>query len=293
MFFSEICINSCMADAKVATIPNEFSQDFERVIEMLDDMGINNVELASMWGKSVLDLSKEEEDRVDSILKEHGFVVSAIQTQIMKCHPRNSPHAKPDSKNMHSDLDYNLSRIDRAIELAERFKTNNIVTYSYFDKAGITESNWELMLKDYKFLVDKCKTAGKTMVLENEHDTYVALIDDIARIMGHFDSPHLRWLFDTGNLFRRVKDYTVRDHEKVGQYIGYWHIKDVKKRFFGRIKSWAVFGEGFVPFEKIFPKFIRDGYNGYFSAEPHQHGPKKVQLAKQHVLNLKEYLESL
>lgn len=282
-----------MANVKVATIPNEFSQDFEEVIGMLDEMGIKYVELASMWHKNVLDLTKEEEDRVEEILKEHGFGVSAIQTQIMKCHPRDSPHAKPGSNNMHNDLDFNLSRIDRAIELAERFNTQNIVTYSYFHKAGITEDNWQKMLADYEFLVGKCKEAGKTMVLENEHDTYVALIDDIERIMSHFDSPHLRWLYDTGNLFKRVKDYTVQDHKKVGEYIGYWHIKDVKKRFFGKIKQWTVFGKGFVPFEKIFPKFIEDGYTGYFSAEPHQHGPNKIQLAREHVLNLKSYLESL
>ncbi|MBD3353466.1 MAG: TIM barrel protein, partial [Candidatus Lokiarchaeota archaeon] len=211
-----------MANCKITTIPNEFSQAFESVIEMLADIDVHYVELASMWGKNILDLNEEEENKVEKILNEYGTKASAIQTQIMKCHPRNSSHAEPNSKKMHADLEFNLSRIDRAIELAERFNTKNIVTYSYFDRDGITEENWKLLLQDYEGLVDKCKDAGKTMVLENEHDTYVALVDDIQRIMSHFNSPHLRWLFDTGNMFRRVNKFSREDYDKVGKFIGYW-----------------------------------------------------------------------
>jgi sugar phosphate isomerase/epimerase len=128
-----------MAQCKITTIPNEFSQDFEKVLALLSRNDINYVELASMWNRNILDLTPEEEDKVEDLLDQYGMDVSAIQTQIMKCHPRDSPHAKPGSRQMHLDLEYNLSRIDRAIELAKRFKTENIVTYSYFAKAGITE----------------------------------------------------------------------------------------------------------------------------------------------------------
>jgi hypothetical protein len=67
------------------------------------------------------------------------------------------------------------------------------------------------MLKDYDGLIKKVAKANKILVLENEHDCYVALIDDIHRIMNHFKSPHIRWLFDTGiclcalkNLHRKI-----------------------------------------------------------------------------------------
>ncbi|MHA1338571.1 MAG: sugar phosphate isomerase/epimerase family protein [Promethearchaeota archaeon] len=281
-----------MANAKVATIPNEFSQDFEKVLKMLNEIGIKYIELASMWGKSILDLSEEEEDRVRSLMNDYGMQASAIQTQIMKCHPRNSPFAKIGSKNMHLDIEFNLSRIDRAIELADRFDTQNIVCYSYFNKAGITEENWQNLLEDYEFLVKKCEKADKILVLENEHDTYVALVDDIYRIMHHFGSKHLRHLFDTGNLFRRVDSFTREDYEKIGKYIGYWHVKDVKKKLFGK-KSWAVLGTGIIPSKEIFSWYINDGFDGFFSAEPHQGGPKRWQLAKQHVINLKNLIQSL
>lgn len=282
-----------MAQCKISTIPNEFSQDFEMVLKHLAKKDINYVELASMWNRSILDLTPEEEDKVEDLLDQYGMDVSAIQTQIMKCHPRDSPHAKLGSKQMHLDLDYNLSRIDRAIELAKRFKTENIVTYSYFAKAGLTEKNWEMMLKDYDGLIKKVTKANKILVLENEHDCYVALIDDIHRIMSHFKSPHIRWLFDTGNLFMRTDKFTPEDYGKVGEYIGYWHVKDVKKALFGKAKRWAVFGKGIVPSKDIFSYFIKGGYNGYFSAEPHQGGSKKFELATEHVLNMKKVLDSL
>jgi sugar phosphate isomerase/epimerase len=282
-----------MAQCKVTTIPNEFSQDLEKVLNLLSHNDINYVELASMWDKDILDLSPEEEDKVENLLDQYGMEVSAIQTQIMKCYPRDSPHAKPGTRNMHADADYNLSRIDRAIELAQRFKTDNIVTYSYLAKEGVTEQNWGRMLDDYEGLVMKCAKANKILVLENEHDCYVGLIDDVYRIMTHFNSPHLRWLFDTGNLFMKTNNFTKDDFEKVKEFIGYWHVKDVKKSLFGKSKKWAVFGKGMVPSKEIFSYFIKDGYTGYFSAEPHQHGAKKWDLATEHVLNMKKALDSL
>jgi sugar phosphate isomerase/epimerase len=282
-----------MAQRKVTTIPNEFSQDLEKVLNLLSKNDINYVELASMWDKDILDLSPDEEDKIEDLLDQYGMEVSAIQTQIMKCHPRDSPHAKPGSNNMHTDIEYNLSRIDRAIELAKKFNTENIVTYSYLAREGVTEQNWGRMLDDYESLVMKCAKANKVLVLENEHDCYVSLIDDVYRIMTHFNSPHLRWLFDTGNLFMKINKVTQEELGKVKEFIGYWHVKDVKKVLFGKSKKWVVFGKGIVPSKEIFSYFIKNGYNGYFSAEPHQGGSKKWDLATEHVLNMKNLLDSI
>jgi sugar phosphate isomerase/epimerase len=91
----------------------------------------------------------------------------------------------------------------------------------------------------------------------------------------------------------RTEKFTQEDYMKVREYIGYWHVKDVKKSIFGKSKKWAVFGKGIVPSKEIFSYFIKDGFNGYFSAEPHQGGSKRLELATEHMLNMKKVLESL
>jgi len=277
---------------KIATIPNEFSQDFENVLKILNELDIKYLELASMWNKSILDLNQEEENRVKKIINEYGMKTSAIQTQIMKCYPKDSQYAKIGSKDMHLDLDFNKSRIDRAIELADKFETQNIVCYSYFSKNGITEKNWQNLINDYEILINKCEKRDKILVLENEHDTYVALVDDIYRIMHHFESKHLRHLFDTGNLFKRVNSFTYNDYQRIGKYIGYWHVKDVRKMIFGR-KVWTVFGTGIIPSKEIFTWYLKDGFDGFFSAEPHQAGPNRIELCEKHIKNLKDLIESI
>ena len=54
-----------MKSVKITAITNEYSQDFEQVLKYLSRKELEYVELASMWGKDVINLNNSELDKVE------------------------------------------------------------------------------------------------------------------------------------------------------------------------------------------------------------------------------------
>ncbi|MHA1794083.1 MAG: sugar phosphate isomerase/epimerase family protein [Promethearchaeota archaeon] len=293
---------------KIAIIPNDLyepNKNFESVIEMCNEENVKYIEIAFLWNKSVLDLNEDEVSKVHEILDQHGIKVASIQTQIMKVFPEGSKLAKKGSKNMHRDHDYNVSRIDDAIRMADEFNTRYIVTYSYFTYlTPQTGDIWEKLFKDYEILVNKCKSGKKTMVVECEGDTLVGTTSDYIKLFNHFKSPHLKANLDLANFVGHVGSFSrVDDFEKLKEHVEYFHVKDrlfkksaLKKlpligQFFGD-KS-AIFGEGNVPWREVIPWFIDSGFDGVFSIEPHVHGKGRFEKGRKCIQNLKSLLDEL
>lgn len=282
-----------MAKVKVSLIPNDFSQDFEKVMGLCKEENVKYVELAFMWNKSILDLNESELARVHELMDQVGVKAASIQTQIMKVHLPESKLHSANSKNMHRDYEFNKSRIHDAVRVAKEFNCKYIITYSYFTHfVGKKEENWQRLFNDYKQLVEPVKEAGKQMVVECEGDTYIGSVDEYLRLFNTVNSPHLKANFDLSNLFGYVKRFTEQDAERMFPFVEYFHVKDRKKAFlFGERP--AVFGTGFVPWEMTLRKFHQMGFDGVLSVEPHVHGKNKFELGRQCVQNLQKMLQKL
>ena len=136
---------------KVSLIPNDFSQDLEKVFQLCQTEGVKYVELAYMWNKSILELNEAELTKVHELIDKYNLKAASIQTQIMKVHPPGNPNAKPGTKNMHDDFEFNISQIDTSIKLAKEFNAKYIVTYSFMDlklaDPPTLAKNWDLMFQ--------------------------------------------------------------------------------------------------------------------------------------------------
>src|SRR5271157_3450730 len=282
-----------MANIKVALIPNDFSMDLAAVCQLCEAEHVRYVELAFMWGKSILDLSDGERARVHELLDQHGLEVAAIQTQIMKTMAPNSVLRKGESRSMARDHAYNVAQIDKAIELAADFNTPYIVTYSYFRwGARVTEQNWQQIFADYASFLPKLQVAGKAVVVECEPDTYVGTVPEYLKLLQHFEAPEIRANLDLANLIGAQKWFPETDFKQLFPYVGYFHVKDRrKKRVLGA--TGAVFGEGFVPWREVLPWFAGAGFDGYLSVEPHVHGGNRFEQGRQCVRNLQKLLGDL
>jgi sugar phosphate isomerase/epimerase len=281
-----------MANFKIALIPNDFSMDLEEVFKMCAAESVKYVELANMWNKSILDLNESEQSRVHELLDQYGLQVASIQTQIMKTVAPNSVLRKGESRDMHRDHAFNVSRIDRAIELAADFQTPFIVTYSFYKMgAKVTDQNWQQIFDDYAAFLPKLQTAGKTVVIECEADTYVGTIQQYLKLLHHFEAPDIRANLDLGNMMGAQTSFTEDDFKQIFPYVAYFHVKDRRKKLFGT--AGAVFGEGFVPWRKVLPWFAEAGFSGYLSVEPHVHGANKFEMGRNCVHNLQQLLRDL
>jgi sugar phosphate isomerase/epimerase len=286
-----------MATMKVSIIPNDLTQDLEKVFQMCKEENVKYVELASMWEKSILDLNQEEEERVKDLLKKYGIKVASIQTQIMKVHPPGSPREKPGSKSMHDDFEYNISQLDRAIELAQIFDAKYIICYGFMDRnQGDTKKYWDIMIKIYKDFVLKLKPANKTMVIEADGGQYIGTIDDYMKLLTSVNSEHVQANFDMANLYH-MQEFTREEFERFYKYVPYFHVKDrklntgIKKFLFGGNKP-ALTGEGNIPWRQVLPWFAEKGFDGFLSVEPHVGGDRFTK-GRQCVKNLQKMLKEL
>jgi L-ribulose-5-phosphate 3-epimerase len=285
-----------MATMKISLIPNDFSMDLERVFQLCREENVKYVELGFMWNKSILDLTEKEIEQVLALLEKYELKVASIQTQIMKVFPPGSKLAKPGSKNMHRDFEYNINQIDRAIELTTIFDTKYIITYSFFRfLTGISEKNWNLMFEIYGKMIEKLEAAKKIAVVECEGDTYVGTIKDYLRLFEEFKSPSIRANFDLANLLSAQPQFTRDNFDQFHEYVNYFHIKDKKYRKF---LKWlpiggSVFGEGEVPWKEVLPWFKEIGFDGFVSVEPHVHGKEKFENGRKCVQHLQKMLIEL
>lgn len=295
---------------KVALIPNDFyvpGKEFEAV---LDDVcakeNVKFIEIAYLWGKSILDLNEAEIANLHESLDKRGVKIGSIQTQIMKVIPSGAKLASPGSKAMNRDHQFNVSRIDDAIRCAKEFDAKFIVTYSYFDftiPKKLVETYWQRLLDDYKTLVSKCEAAKKTMVVECEGDTLVKDTATYLRLFDHFKSRSLMANLDLANFMGHAGTFTRDDFEKLFAHVAYFHVKDrffrtpglltkgiLKKLFGGKP---AILGTGMVPWKQVLPWFIEKGFDGILSVEPHVHGKNKFDDAAACLRNLRAMLEEL
>ncbi|MBN2151096.1 MAG: sugar phosphate isomerase/epimerase [Candidatus Lokiarchaeota archaeon] len=295
---------------KVALIPNDFfveGKGFEAVLdEVCAKEGVKYIEIAYLWGKSILDLDEAEIAKLHDTIDSRGIKIGSIQTQIMKVLPTGTKLSKPGSKAMNRDHPFNASRIDDAIRCATEFDAKFIVTYSYFNftiPKKLTENYWQMLFDDYAELVEKCEAAGKVMVVECEGDTLVGDTATYLRLFDRFKSPSLKANLDLANFIGHANAFTRDDFNKLFPHVEYFHVKDrvfrtkglltkgiLKKLFGGKA---AVFGTGMVPWREVLPWFVEKGFSGFLSVEPHVHGDDKFADATKCVHNLVAMLDDL
>ncbi len=285
---------------KVGLIPNDFSQDLELVFQLCEKENVKYVELASMWGKSILDLTEEELQKVKDLMKQYNLKASAIQTQIGKVYAPSSPNVKS-NQSMHEDYNFNCSQLDKAIELADIFDTKYIISYGF---RGRNEGNketqeqyWKELIDTYAKFLEKLKPAGKTMCVEGDGGQLIGTVEDHLRLFEHFDSPHIQANFDLANM-HHVQEFHREDFEKMHKWVPYFHCKDRKinkgwKKLISGGNRPAIFGEGTIPWRKSLQWFNEIGFDGYLSIEPHVGGKNRFEKGRKCVQNLQKMLTEL
>jgi len=290
-------------------IPNDFyhgGKGFEQVLdEVCIPLNVRYIEIAYLWGKSILDLDETEIANLHEALDQRSIKIGSIQTQIMKVIPNGARFASPGSRNMARDHAFNIGRIDDAIRCAKELGTNFIITYSYFTRAmkkNQVEPFWDTLFHDYKELLEKCELEGCTMVVECEDDTLVCDTATYLRLFDHFNSQFLRANLDLANFITHANSFTREDFDRLKDHVIYFHCKDrilskgimskgiLRKIFHGKA---AVFGTGDVPWKEVLPWFADAGFDGILSVEPHVHGANQFEDAKQCVVGLKHLLDDL
>jgi len=245
-----------MADAtyRISGFADEIDDDLATQLDVLESEGIDHLDLRNVWGENLLDLSGERLSDLEATLDERGFSVTSI----------GSPIGKID---IGDPLDPHMERLERALELADRFDTEYVRVFSYYIPEGDDPADHrEEVLRRTREAVDRAAAHDATLLLENEKDIYGDTPGRVRDLLTTVDSPHLRAVFDPANYL----EIGVRPYPdallQVVEYVEAVHVKDAEFGERGGIEP-AGEGDGQVP-ETL--AALRDrGFTGTLSLEPH------------------------
>lgn len=237
----------------LSAFADEISPDPVEQFDVMLRCKVRHVELRSAWKTNVLDLSDDQIGVIEGLLKERDMGLSAIGSPIGKVKISDpwEPH---------------LQRFQRAIVLAQRFKTPNIRVFSYYpagDGRPWADHRSEV-LRRMKIKVELADKAGLRLIHENESRIYG---EDPIRVLDLFRSiPHAAFkaAYDPANYVHGGYDPLAAWH-MTKEHTVHLHIKDW---IHGQEKG-VLTGAGQGRIAEVLQDAKEMGYQGFATLEPH------------------------
>lgn len=232
---------------------DEIDPDLEVQCRVLDDLGIRYIEFRSAWDVNVLDLSDEQVATAKAILGEHGIAVSSIGSPIGKI-------------NIEDDFDEHLVRMDRAVWVARELGAPFIRVFSFFLTPEQNPADHrDEVVRRMSALAQKARAGGVVMLHENEKEIFGDVPERVHDVVTAVDSPALRLAWDAANYVQCGVVPFPEAYELLRPYTDYIQIKDAVLATGEVVPA----GEGDGRLRETVRALAADGFDGFFSMEPH------------------------
>lgn len=256
---------------KLGIITDELTGKLEDALPFITGYHLHWCELREMWGKNIMNLSKEELDHAKKLIHDAGLRVSDIGSPIFKWNLPQMP-AKAGEKRDEYKASFVESDADRLLQqsfdLARHFGTRTVRIFSYW---RVDEPE-----KAYQFVRDRLAQAAQLaakndmiLVLENEHTCNIGTGKEMGHLLKDIHSPALRGNWDPGNAAMLDEVPFPNGYEAMKGLFSHMHIKDVRKNTATGKKQWAAVGEGIIDWKGQMQALRTDGYDGTMSLETH------------------------
>jgi len=232
---------------------DEIDPDPAAQCRVLNELGIRYLELRSAWDCNVLDLTDEQVADVKRVLAEHGIEVSSIGSPIGKI-------------NIEEDFDAHLLRMERAVELARELGAPFIRVFSFFlTQKQKPEDHRDEVIRRLSALADKAMAGDVILLHENEKDIFGDVPARVHDLVTAVDSPALRLTWDTANYVQCGVVPFPEAYELLRPFTDYIQIKDATLGTGEVVPA----GEGDGRIRETIRALAADGFDGFFSMEPH------------------------
>lgn len=176
-------------------------------IQALQRNGIEYIELRSVNGKNIKDVTEAEALEYAELLKANGIKVFSI----------GSPIGKTD---IDVDIDAYLEEISHIFKLANILGTEKIRMFSFFN----AYEKREKVLSNLTKMAEKAKEYGVTLYHENEKDIYGDIAERVKDVLDNV--PALKSIYDPAN-YLQVGEKAETTLDLFHARTDYFHIKDV------------------------------------------------------------------
>lgn len=232
---------------------DEIDPDLATQCRVLNELGIGFLELRSAWGVNVLDLSDEQVADVRRILGEHDLRVSSIGSPIGKI-------------NIEDDFDAHLVRMDRAVWVARELGAPFIRVFSFFlTPEQVPADHRDEVVRRMAALADRALVGGVVLLHENEKEIFGDVPSRVHDLVTAVDSPALRLAWDAANYVQCGVVPFPEAYELLRPYTDYVQIKDAVLATGAVVPA----GEGDGRIRETVRALAADGFDGFFSMEPH------------------------
>ena len=268
---------------RVAVITDEISPDFERACHVASqEFGMHWVELRSMWGKNLMDLTAAQITEAQKILEKYSLQVTDIASPLFKTDWPGAPRSPYGSKgDMHGAAVTTFKEqdeiLEKSIALAKQFKTGKVRCFDFWRLDDVTPYRASIDAK-LREAAEKSERAGVLLVLENEFECNTATGREAARTLGAIKSRSLALNWDPANAVMRgeLDAYPVAWEMLPKDRIHHCHVKNAVRNDAGNV-VWSPVDSGFIDWAGQFGALKRAGFRDAVSLETHWHGAASAE----------------
>ena len=232
---------------------DEISPDFEQQCALVSKLGMKYLEFRSAWDVNILDLDDDQLARAKGTLSSSEVGVSSIGSPIGKIV-------------IDDDFEPHLAWMRHAADVARYFEAPYIRVFSFFMPEGSDpDSHRDEVLRRMTQLAKVAEEADVVLVHENEKDIYGDIPRRCLDIVESVGSPNLKVAWDAANFVQvGVRPFT-EGYPLLRPHLEYVQIKDALLTTGEVVKS----GEGDGEVTETIRELRSDGFDGFFSLEPH------------------------
>ena len=232
---------------------DEISPDFTEQCRVAAGLGLKYVELRSAWDVNILDLKPQQLAAMRETLAGHGLQVSSIGSPIGKI-------------SIDEPFPPHLDRMRHAAEVAHVFQAPYIRIFSFFLRPGADPADHrDEVIDRLRALARVAEDADVILLHENEKEIYGDVPSRCLDIVRSVDSPHLRLAWDPANFVQvGIRPYTD-GYAMLRPHIEYVQIKDA----IAADGTVVTAGNGDGEVARTIRALHHDGFDGFFSLEPH------------------------
>jgi sugar phosphate isomerase/epimerase len=232
---------------------DEIAPDFTEQCKVASGLGLKYAEVRSAWNVNILDLNPEQLAAVKETLADHGLAVSSIGSPIGKIF-------------IDEEFGPHLDRMKHAAEVAHELSAPYIRIFSFFLRPGANPADHRGEVIDrMRALARVAEDADLVLLHENEKDIYGDVPSRCLDVVRSVDSPHLRLAWDPANFVQvGVQPYT-EGYQMLRPHLEYVQIKDA----LAADGSVVTAGKGDGQVTETLRALRHDGFDGFFSLEPH------------------------
>ena len=232
---------------------DEISDDFTEQCQVASGLGLRYVEVRSAWGTNILDLDDSQLATVRETLDGYGLKVSSIGSPIGKI-------------SIDDEFPPHLKRMQHAVEVAETLEAPYIRLFSFFIPEGTDpDSRRDEVLTRMSALAEAAADSDVILAHENEKEIYGDIPRRCLDIVTSVSPPKLQLAWDPANFVQVGVRPFSEGYAMLRPHVVTIQIKDALLSEGTVVVAGA--GDGEVP--ETVRALRADGFDGFFSLEPH------------------------